>query len=59
VVIQNLFGNLLFRDEMVYTAEKHLTKAGEAVYSEMHWSNWWWETQVRDAKVYKKTIKCS
>ena len=38
---------------MVYTPEQHFTKAREAIYSEMHWSNWWWETQVRHA------IKCT
>ena len=45
-VIQNLFGNPLYKDDMVYAAEKHTDVHGHRLYSEMHWSNWWWDVQV-------------
>ena len=45
-LIQNLFGNPMFRDEIVYAAEKHVNTQGMRLYSEMHWSEWWWNTQV-------------
>ena len=45
-LIQNLFGNLMYKDDMVYTAGKHINPQGMCLYSEMHWSDWWWNTQV-------------
>ena len=36
----------MFKDEMVYAAERHTNAQGMRVYSEMHWSDWWWNTQV-------------
>jgi len=36
----------MFKDEIIYAAEKHMNAQGERLYSEMHWSDWWWNTQV-------------
>ena len=44
--IQSLFSNPLFKDEMIYTLEKHFSYGGKRVYLEIHWSDWWWRTQI-------------
>jgi hypothetical protein len=45
-IVRTLFGNPLFKNEMVFTAEKHTDAQGGRIYSEIHWSNWWWDLQV-------------
>jgi len=45
-VTRALFGNPLFKNEMVFVAERHIDSQGSRMYSEMHWSDWWWDTQV-------------
>jgi len=37
--------NPLFKDSMVFKAEKHF-HSGTREYSEIHWSDFWWEIQV-------------
>ena len=43
--IQSLFSNPMFKNEMVYIPEKHFNR-DRRLYSEIHWSDWWWHTQV-------------
>jgi len=45
-VIQSLMGNLRFDGCMSFTAEQHFTNEGVRRYGEIHWSTFWWETQV-------------
>ena len=45
-LVKNLFGNPVFNNEMVYVPEKHFDQNRTRLYSEIHWSDWWWRTQV-------------
>ena len=45
-VIQGLFSNPLFKDDMVYGPEKRFSDDGGRLYSEIYCSDWWWSTQV-------------
>jgi hypothetical protein len=45
-IARTLFGNPLFKSEMIYTPEKHTDMRGSRIYSEIHWSDWWWDLQV-------------
>jgi hypothetical protein len=45
-VIQGLFSNPLFKEEMVYGPEQRFCCKGRRLYSEMHCSDWWWRTQA-------------
>jgi len=39
--------NTSFRDCMVFRGEKHFDSTGYRKYSEIHWSDFWWEMQVK------------
>ena len=45
-VLQHLMSNPLFKNEMVFKAEKHFSSHRVREYAEIHWSNFWWEIQV-------------
>ncbi|RUS31149.1 hypothetical protein BC938DRAFT_478384 [Jimgerdemannia flammicorona] len=45
-VIATLFGNPMFHKNMAYTAEQHMDIYNVWEYSEIHWSDWWHETQI-------------
>ena len=45
-LVRNLFANPMFNNEIVYVPEKHFDQNGTRLYSEIHWSDWWWRTQV-------------
>ena len=45
-IIQSLFSNPSFKEEMIYRPEKRFYSDGTRLYSEMHCSDWWWRTQV-------------
>jgi hypothetical protein len=45
-IIQSLMCNPMFEGHMSFTAEQHFTKEGVRRYGEIHWSTFWWETQV-------------
>jgi hypothetical protein len=38
--------NPSFKSDIVFKAEKHFDLCGSRKYSEIHWSDFWWETQV-------------
>jgi len=46
-VLHKLMSNTLFKDNMKFKAEKHYTADGTQKYSEIHWSDFWWQTQVK------------
>ncbi|KAI9881799.1 MAG: hypothetical protein M1823_006489, partial [Watsoniomyces obsoletus] len=46
-VIQYLFRQRAFVNDMIYAPVKVHNQAGERMFSEMHTAEWWWETQVR------------
>jgi hypothetical protein len=44
-VIGKLFCNPLFGDKMAFVPEKHTDPQGNRRYSEIHWSDFWWNLQ--------------
>ena len=45
-LIQSLMGNLIFKDHMSFAMEQYFIKERACQYGEIHWSIFWWETQV-------------
>lgn len=45
-LLQKLMSNSLFEDEIVLEACKHFNSEGIREYGEIHWSDFWLETQV-------------
>ena len=45
-IIQSLMCNLMFEGHMSFTAEQHFTNEGVHCSGEIHWSTFWWETQI-------------
>jgi Plavaka transposase len=46
-VLQEIFDNPALADKMVWGPRKIFDHAGKRVYTDLHTSDWWWETQVR------------
>lgn len=55
-VARILFGNPLFKNEMVFTAENHMNVQEGRMYSEIHWSDWWWELQVSIIPLFREFL---
>lgn len=43
---QKIMINPKFENNMSFTAERHFTEENVRQYGEIHWSTFWWETQV-------------
>ena len=43
---RNMLANPLFVQDMTYAPEKHFSSGEGRLYSEIHWSKWWWKMQV-------------
>jgi hypothetical protein len=41
---------------MVFTAENHMNVQEGRMYSEIHWSDWWWELQVSIIPLFREFL---